>query len=169
MADPFSMVFDALWQLAEASAPLNDLVRVGNRIKFNDATNRDPRKTAVQAGDLPELVLVCENGTGNISASSCSTSVTRRYSWVIATGDLRISHLLHPVEWALVCAMTNWKSVLLNLTWQGNKFAKRMQFLDQSVGFSKPEQNRNISGWSSVWGIEVEMHFTTADMIAFNS
>jgi hypothetical protein len=35
-----------------------------------------------------------------------------------------------------------------------------------ATGLSNPEQNRNIRGWSSVWSVEVEMHFATADLLA---
>lgn len=168
--NPFDLVFDQLWNLAEASAPLDALVRERNRIKFNKTGDRDPLKQTVAVADLPELVLGTNGASAiNMHATSCSSMITRRYTWLLSTGDYRVNEILNPVEWAIFCAMTNWKASLGSLTWNSKSFVKRMNFVDVSEGQSDPQLNRGIKGWSALWGCEVEMHFTTSELQAFNT
>jgi hypothetical protein len=162
-------VYSALWALAEESRPLDLLVKLGNRIRFDSAYNRDPIKQNVQVSDLPELVLVpLGTNESNLHSSSCSSMVTRTYSWIISTGDYRYVELLAPVEWALFCAMANWKNVLLGLTWNGSTFVKDANLIELTDGFSNTENNRGIKGWSSVWNCQVTMYLTTQHLIDFN-
>lgn len=158
-SDPFSMTFAALWALAESSPRLQEVVRLGNRIKMQD---RDSWKDQIASADLPELVLITNGMTGNLQETSSTTKFVRTYSWLLSTGDMRLTHLLYPVEWSIVCAMTRWKEVLAPLEWRGDRFIKRMGLGVVDEGVSDRERNRGIAGWSSVWRIEVEMHFTTS-------
>lgn len=157
-SDPFSMTFAALWELAESSPRLGQIVRMGNRIKLSD---RDAFKPQVQSADLPELILVSEGLSGNLHETSSTSRFTRNYAWLISTGDMRLTHLLYPVEWALVTAMLRWKETLSRLVWRGDQFVKRAQITTVDEGVSDQDRNRGIAGWSSVWRVEVEMHFTT--------
>lgn len=167
--DPFSMLFDAFWEMAEASVPLMELVKEGNRIKFN-TSDRDPIKSEIAAADLPELVLSTEGSTEvNLHRTSCSTSIQRQYSWIIATGDKRVKAYLYPVEFALMCAMANWKNTIGALTWQGQDFVKSAQLIGVTEGQSDPNANRGIMGWSTIWRCQVDMHFTTASLLAYNN
>jgi len=166
---PFNMVFNALWGMAEDSPTLTELVKVGNRIKFNQETNRDPIKENVQAADLPELTLLVLGGSEvNLHSSSCGSVITRDYSWVMSTGDLRYTHFLGPVEWALWCAMANWQTALSALTWNEKPFVINANITNVTSGFTTVENNRGIKGWSSIWGCSVGMTFTTADLKAFS-
>jgi hypothetical protein len=168
--NPFDQVFSALWTLAEASRPLKELVKVGNRIKFNQDDSRDPLKQQVADADLSELILTSEGITAiNMHATSCSSMIARQYSWMITTGDYRISYRLNPLEWALYCAMTDWKSVLGSLKWNDYDFVKDMNFVSASEGLSDATRNRGIKGWSALWSCNVKMHFKTADLQLFNT
>jgi hypothetical protein len=69
-SNPFIMVYDALWDLAEASVALTDLVRVGNRIKLNRTGHSSKVKDEIAESDLPELVLVSTGSGGNFRDSS---------------------------------------------------------------------------------------------------
>jgi hypothetical protein len=168
--DPFSLTFNALWDLAEASLPLTSLVKVGNRIKTNQPTNRDFIKPSVMASDLPELVLstVGSNET-NMYYNSCTTKVQRTYTWIISTGDFRTNYLLYPVQFALLCAMCDWQGALTSLQWNGAQFIKLAQLVSLNEGVSNPEQNRGIQGWSSLWGCSVEMYLPTALLKSYNA
>ncbi len=168
MANPFIQTYDALWALAEESDLLTSLVKVGNRIKLNKVRPGSPIKDEVSQADLPELVLVATSGQPNLRSTSSSSMTIRSYDWLVSTGDMSVSNKLLPVEWALFCAMANWPAILGALTWQGKSFIKRANFTGVSTGFSDPERNRGIAGWSSIWSVEVEMHFSTSDMLTAN-
>lgn len=161
-SNPFSDVYDALWDLAEASDLLTSLVKPKNRVKFNQTRTGGTIKDQVSEADLPELVLVASGSSCNLHDTSSSSRITRNYEWIISTGDLRINNKLLPVEWAIFCAMLDWPTVLASLQWQGAGFIKRTAVTDISTGQSDAERNRGIAGWSSIWGIEVEMHFQTS-------
>lgn len=165
MSDPFSMTFSALWELAIKHEPLSNLIKLANRVRFDDATNRNPIKKTAAASDHPELILISEGtGTINMRSSSCSSMIVRRYAWIINTGDLRVNHILNPVEWALFCAMNAWPNVLRELEWKNQKFIKRVGLIEVQHGRLDNERITGLIGWSAVWRCEVEMHFPTADL-----
>ena len=170
--NPFDLVFDGLWAMAERSVPLTSLVKVGNRIKFNKQQVRSVVKESVQVADLPELMLVTEgNGLINNHSSSCSSMLVRNYYWMLSTGDERVSYLLNPVQWALYCAMIDYDTTLGALVWpetNGETFVKKCDWLALSEGLSNSQANRGIMGWSAVWRMSVEFWFTTQQLRDFN-
>lgn len=169
--NPFALVYNALWTMAEASYPLTQLVRPGNRIKFNQTGQSDPTKRQVSNADLPELILVTTASNANIRGTSSSSMIIRQYDWIIATGDTSTVNKLLPVEWALFCAMCRWPYVLGPLKYPSDApdgFVKRANILSVNSGLTDPERNRGIMGWSSIWSLEVEMHFSTEALEQFN-
>ena len=165
--DPFSLVYDALWDTAVAYDAFADLVALKSRISFNDDANRSPVKNLIAPADLPEVILAPVGGSGDLFHTSCSSMVIKRYMWLISTGDLRVdAGKLFPVEFALMRAMCHWQTRVSPLTWAGNTFVKRLDMLDLSEGESDAERNRGIKGWSALWTCEVEMHFATSQLKA---
>lgn len=165
--NPFILVYDALWTLAENSAQLTSLVKLKNRIKFNHTGQSNPIKDEISSGDLPELVLVTTSSGANLHETSNSSRITRQYEWIISTGDTRVQGGLLEVEWALFSAMSLWYPTLTALRWPDGAidgFVKRSNILGINSGLTDPDRNRGIVGWSSIWGIEVQMHFRTADL-----
>jgi hypothetical protein len=168
--DPFSLTYNALWDLAEASAPLTALVKPGNRVKTNSLTVRDYAKPSILASDLPELLLsTMGSNETNMYYNSCTTKVQRTYTWILSTGDFRTNYLLYPVQFALLCAMADWQAALSALEWNNVRFIKLAQLVSLSEGISNPETNRGIQGWSSLWGCSVEMYLPTELLRAYNT
>lgn len=165
--DPFVQTYNALWDLAENSQQLTDLVKPANRIKFNQSgpPNRHPIKTQVSQADLPELVLVSTGLEASMHSTSSSSSCIRRFEWIISTGDMVIVDKLLPVEWAIFAAMAAWKTTVSVLTWNGLSFNKRMDITSVDNGLTDPSRNRGVQGWSALWRCEIEMHFATRDLI----
>jgi hypothetical protein len=166
--NPLTLVHDALWRMADAAMDLDNIVRAGNRIRFNSPTNRDPLKQTVADADLPELILE-PAGTprSNICNTSSTSMLTQRWRWVVSTGDLRANYRLLPVKWAIFVAMVNWKTELCALEWpvgSGRTFVKMANTLDAQEGESDRALNRGIVGWSCVWACEIEMHLKTQDI-----
>jgi len=157
--NPFTLVYDALWDLAMRSGDLRTRVREGNRISFGSPTNSNPTKPQIAAGDLPELVLVVRSMSANLHNTSSGSMCTREYAWQISGGDYRYSQTLAPLEWELFCAMAGWRKTLTELRWRDVAFCKKMTLNGGQTGLSDPQNNRNIIGWSAVWTLSVEMHF----------
>lgn len=164
MGDPFSLVYTKLWTLAESSSDLNSLVLLRNRVRY-DLTDRDPEKRTLAEADTPELTLVSTGVSGNMWNTSSSSMCIRRYNWLLVTGDMRITHKLLPVEWALFRAMHGWKTILTALQWEGKPYVKRVALADIQDGILRPEtRQEGPRGWACIWGIEVEMHFSIGDL-----
>lgn len=165
--NPFSLVYSALWDLATRSPAVAALVREGNRIRFDDESNRGPLKGTIAPADTPELALMVRSLSANLRATSSTSSCVRQYAWMVSTNDLRYTQLLSPLEWALFCAMDGWPTALGALRWADKAFVKRVQLSGGSTGLSDAEQNRGIRGWSAVWSVDVEMHFEESDLAAY--
>ena len=166
--DPFSKVYNALWDLVEQSARLKSLVRVGNRIKSNRQTRTPQYKQEISDGDLPELQLLATQMVGKIRATSNGSSALMTLEWWMSTGDVNLINptSLLPVMWALYAALTPWPSTAPQLiTWRGKTPIKRVDLLTANSGLADPERNRGIRGWSCVWACEVELYFATDDVI----
>jgi hypothetical protein len=168
VSNPFTMVYAAIWRMIEDWPDLDELIKPGNRIKYDSPVVRSPFKEKISTADLPELALVADTVNCN-THQTCSTSrCTRRYSFMLSTGDYRYSALMAQLEWMLFATTHDWKSRLGKLVWpEGSDwhFCKRYDTPDASVGESNPDLNRNIRGWAAVWSFEVEMHFRRADIL----
>lgn len=165
MNNPFTMVYDALWTMLEAHPQFEQDVKPGNRIKYNSDKDRDPLKQAVAAGDLPEVVLIGTTVAANLMSSSSGSSCTRQYTWLVSTGDFRYNKYLAQVEWEIFVAMLNWRTVLTALKYADKNFVKQANIVSATMGASDRERNRGIIGWSAAWTVEVQMMFTTSDLM----
>lgn len=168
MSDPLSMVYDALYDLVMRHPDAADVFKPGNRIRYDRDLDRDPVKDKIQDADLPELILLATGGTIAMHNTSNTSMMTRRYSWLLTTGDMRVHYRLLPIEWLLFEALHNWNVVLTALEWpegSGRNFVKRCDVLDVTEGLSDPERNRGIRGWSTIWACDVEMWFKTSDVV----
>lgn len=165
---PFTLVYDALMDMALQSDAIRRLVKPGNRISYGSATDRDPIKDQVQAADMPELVLLPMGVSGgNLHSNSSTSKISRSYAFVITTGDYRLHPFLHQIEWQLVCALANWKSNLAMLAWNGEtNFVKNANLLGVTENTNDMIRNRGIAGWSAAWMCYLEMHLNTAKLVA---
>lgn len=162
MIDPISLTHDALWSAAEAHPTLKDMVRQGNRIKFD---KRHGLRSSVQAGDVPELVLFATGCRGGLRMSSSSASLTRQFDWIITTGDMRIKDFLYPLSWALFEAMVAVPPTLMQLQWNNQRFVSKANTLLGRDGESNASRQSNVRGWSTVQSIEVDMFFKTSTLV----
>lgn len=163
--NPFTLVYDALWAMLEAHPQFVVDVKEGNRIKYNSSEDRDPLKQEILDADLPEVVLVQTSVSANLYQSSSGSMCLRQYSILVSTGDFRYNKFLAQVEWDIFTAMMLWKERLGSLQWKNKAFVKRSNILSATSGASDSERNRGIKGWSAIWTVEVEMHFTSQDLL----
>ena len=164
--NPFGMVHTTLWEMLLRHPSFVADVKERNRIRFDSKTDRDPIKSQIQAGDLPEVCIVADTLTANLHSTSNTSMITRQYAVMIATGDYRYSEFLARVEWEVFVALLDWRKRLTALKWNDKGFVKRANLLSGGAGLSDPKLNRNIVGWSATWRVEVEMHFATIDLTA---
>lgn len=165
MADnPFKLVYDGIWLLAERNTALMDLVKLGNRIKFDDEVGN---KRNVSDADLPELVLLTEGATSNLQASSSHSEIVRRYSWMLSTGSLNVDDY-NNIAWEFWRSMIDWDRFICGIQWEYEPgesvdVVQRADFLDAEEGmYMSNEQNRKIRGWAQMWSAEVLMMIPTA-------
>ena len=159
--NPFSITYDALWQLAERNDVLCKFISRGNRIKYSE--NLD-QKSEISDADLPELALTTNAFVSNLRNSSSTTMMIKNYSWILATGDLSMCHVYDKIMWALYTAMIDYDKYICGLEWNGTSFVKEVRGLPGTEGTQFTEENRMIKGWASIWPIEVEMHFNISEI-----
>ena len=160
--NPFTLVYDALWDLAEANSNLMQWIATNNRRKYDSWIGI---KENISSADLPELALLTDGGNGIYYFTSSESRFLRYYSWAITTGDYNINGIYNQVCWELYRAMSNFCSVLSQLTWDSRIFVTKANLADLREGTLLTDLNRNIKGWASIWRAEVEMTFSTKSLI----
>ena len=88
--DPFTLVYDALWELLDSSARLRELVKAGNRINLNRYDDRHPIKEEVSSADLPELIIIPVSG-GETKQTSGARILVQRYRIILSTCEQRVN------------------------------------------------------------------------------
>lgn len=159
-SDPFLLVYNSLWEMMEADSRFD--VREGNKIRF-DVNNREPFKTQHSTTDYPEVMLLPESGIGNISSTSSTSFVSKKYSWIITAGDYRYSEISQ-IEWALTAGLLGWMYRLKTLLWDDSEFVKLvnivntdLELIDRTLARVRAQ---GIAGLISIFTIEVKMHFS---------
>ena len=151
--DPFTRVYNALWDVLEKHKGLTDLVKIGNRIKFTEeGFGLRPEKENVMDADFPELFLIPTNSQIVLFATSSSTEAIQEFELRFTTGDQRVDRLHFPLKWQVMIALS--KCERLNLP-----FVKRLGIESFTETTDDPEANRGIKGWSARIVISVEMYF----------
>jgi len=162
--DPLTMVYNALWDMLEASSALTSLVPVRNRIKFTGA-NIEPSKELLNTEDYPQLSIVPVSTTPHLQRTSTESTLLKRYRIVVLTGDKRIDAGLFAIEWEVYRALQGWVETLMSLQWNGNNFVVLARPMTVNDYITNASIDKNISGWIGIWECEVEMAFSTSDLI----
>lgn len=165
--DPLSLVYVSLWSMLEAHSGLTDLVRVGNRVKYEKFLHV-PIKDVLQDADVPEVGVIPTGSSYGLQVTSNGTRLDESYEAGLLTGEVQLAQVgaFLPVKWELLRAFSGWQSALSALTWNGKAFVKLLKIgtiLDIAVSKGQlPE--RGIVGWLSVIRFDVTMFFRTADL-----
>ena len=160
--DPFSLVYKSIWDCVNGNEHVTSLVKPKNKIRLD--LEQHPIKPNVSDSDLPEILLIPDGASVNIRATSSGTKVTRRFAWVITTGQTLLCERILPVEFALIRAMKSWPDTIAQATWNNKRFITRVDLGEVAEGESDAERNRGIRGWSALMNIQVEMIFQTEDL-----
>ena len=152
MTDPFTDVYNAIWNALENSADFCGVVLPGNRIKFT--TDGDvPYKAAVQDGDLPEAMLT-PGGGGPFQPgrTSTSASVTQTFRLTLSTGDLRYHKSAGPLKWIVYRALAQ-----AGQTLGTTGLVRRVTFSDSSDLPDDRAMQRGVRGWTVSITITAEL------------
>lgn len=162
--NPFQMVYDAIWESVESDKRFNGLIKLGNRIKFENRSQATQLEHTTSS-DFPRLQLRCGPIIGNLRNTSSSSKLIREYTWVIESGDFVYSTIT-PIEWTLIVNAVNWCTALTHLVWKEEHFVKRTNLVLGSIDrIEKEFREKNINTFFSVVTTEVEMHFATANLL----
>lgn len=163
MSDPFSLIYNRLWEAVDGHPNIGDYIKAGNRPSYSD-NKRKPTLDTMSSGDLPELLLLPSGTEGSLTTSSSGSGFKKTFMWVLNTGDLRVDKWLHPIEWILFQSMVTYKDSFYDLQWEGQKFVKGVMLGSTTVGQSEALRQVNINGWSLVQSIEFNCRFTTSSL-----
>ena len=164
--DPYSKVVDGLWNLLEAKTGFIEAFRPANRIKYT-GTSRDPEKTEISDKDTPEIRIIVSRSAPNEQRTSCSTFDRVTFEIQVASGDQRIDHRHLPLKWLVFRAaarMLDAPNALTKLTWNGKTFVHMVEAVTVVEGQTERDLTRGILGWTAIWAVDIQMHFTTADL-----
>lgn len=158
--DPFSLAYNGQWKLIERNYKLQELLPVGNRIKFDKP---NPRKDEVSHGDLPELQLIPSGITGR-SKDSTSRIIRINYQWLLSTGSYKLHKDYNRILWELYRSLEDWECVLCSLSWCNCNFIERYNITSSEEGTAMQELNREIQGFACVITCEMQMVFSKANL-----
>lgn len=168
LENPLDLVFSKLWDVVERYPNIDILVKPANRVKFDDLSNRSPRKPQTQDADFPLLGLMQTTLTGNLVSSSSSSEIIALYSWFISTGDQRLNFRLNPIKWVLYTTLLTACAELTQLEFEGNKFVKETKLVSATDSLEVTGENEfagiNIEGWANTLTLSVKMIFKRADI-----
>lgn len=157
-SNPLLKAYQATLALLVAGSDnyLGAMIKPGNRVDYSE--NDDTTKAMIVDADVPELQLVDEGGTFNVSANSSGCSYLMNMSIIVSTGDYRLP-IASAINWYIMVNFGKWGEVLAGTTWKGLPFIKNVQPIPIQIGESNPERNRNIKGWTTIWRMQLELRF----------
>jgi len=160
MSNPFTMVYEGLWTIAELNTNLLKYINYRNRIKYDDANEPKPN---IADADLPELALI-NAGFDKIKFDCNNAYITKIYTWAITTGNYILSTPYDEVSFELFRALNDWEDTLHALSWESCNFVLNFRLVSAEEGTLMQDLERGIGGWSSLWSCEVDMSFPIAKL-----
>lgn len=98
--DPFTQVYQELWNVLDGCVELNQIVQLHNRVRCDGALPVAPQ-AGLLPSDLPRLSLVPTGGRVDLATSMNGVAVQQQFDLDMQTGDERIQEVLFPLKWIL--------------------------------------------------------------------
>ena len=159
--DPFTTLNAFLWRIFEANPFLQEYVKAGNRIKFENTLGF---KDQVVHGDLPEIILVPNGNNQETMGDSATRDLTQNYRFYVSTDDKR-PWLMNRIKWELFRCLEVFNMNAVKCHFNGKPFILLVQTSSSAEGLTEGLSNRGITGWCSTWDFSVRMQFPKEDMI----
>lgn len=162
--DPFTLVYNGIWECLERKDYFTDLVEEKNRIKLTDqGPLRRPTKDEITEVDVPEVMLITSTTRYWEMRASGGASINKVYTILLTSGErLLDTGKFFPVQWAVSRAMYDYRDILLNLEYgdPAEKFVQKTEMPSVEEGLSEEEMNRSLKGWAAIWQCDVTMWFS---------
>ena len=170
MTDPFTLIHDALFGIVRDSKAVQLAVTNYKKNLVGGNESRLPRLDTVRASDLPEIYMTTTGLEGQVSFSSATVDFMRSFEFRITTGDQRPNKFLYPVEFSMLCALTeaNFGQVLRQLEWYGQKYVTDVELVGIEEGMES-EDNRGVKGYSALFSIDARLSLGRQSLIKFNA
>lgn len=148
IADPFTQMYNALFQALASDPFLQTFIQPANTVSWV-TENPEPAKTEVSQADLPEIQLLPA-----VTEIDWQTTVWIRvdceYTVQITTGDLRVQKELFPIQWGIVRAISQAGDSL------GLSFVSKVRTKMFTNQINDPAVQRGVEGWVSLVKVNVE-------------
>lgn len=146
MSYPFTLTYDAIWDLLESDSTFTDAVKPGNRIKI---TENDKIKPGMQHGDLPQVYIGATTGDGG-GQSNKSGVITKSYPIIISSGDQNATVSLD-LEWLVMSILTKGLSTLAAVSG-----VQKVEIIQSNTQYVQQEIVRLlIKGYTSVVTLQI--------------
>jgi len=155
--DPFTLVYNALWDLLEDDKTLKSMVRLGNRIRLT-GDDRNPIKEKYATEDLPEIIVFPRRILPNTHKGSNFCFIEEELSVEVRTGNVNLVDL-YPLKWAVYRASTRWKTFLSSLKWRNLSFVLDVDLISSDDASLTEATTRRLTGWSTLWVFRTRMKF----------
>jgi hypothetical protein len=163
--NPLLKVHKAIWSMLEASSGFNALVtKEANKIKYTGTDHPKLKTGTLNPSDFPEIRITRTLMNFNLEGTSDRSNVSVLWELQIKTDDDRDIEL-SDLEWEILRAMLGWDEHLKTLTWAGKTFVTDCSPASAKVVLSnRSKGDRGTKGWKTLWAIQTELWFETADM-----
>lgn len=162
VTNPLRLIHAAIWQMLEDEATFTPLVQAGNRVKYTK-TDRFPEsgRETLSNSQTPEVRVSARGLLPHLDRTSNGASLTVRWSIEVPSGDQRFETLFE-VEWAILKAMSKWRTRLAALGTAATWYVVKSRPLPVKTDLGDPQLDRTATGWSSVWMAETEIWCKTS-------
>ena len=160
--DPFTLAYDALYDLIEANPRWSELVKPGNRMKLNRGPAPVPKGMRRALADLTESVLIPSPSgqTVKLKATSSTSFATVLYNLRIKTDEPKLAKLVFPLKYAFLAAMAKAPDDLglrgVVAGWDVTDAS------DEALGSEAAYYGSQ--GWASVYTVAVAFQLNTAEL-----
>ena len=163
--DPFTLVYNKIWEMIGEHPEVAALVKAGNLIKYTGkGGDRQTRKPALSESDVPEIRLTSESTDVNLGATSSRTLLTDVFVLTIRGGSLKYE-VINAVRWAVLRACSCWADQLVTLEWNSKPFIVHgLPLKTQQRLLKAKEEEGGKMVWMSLLTYEVKMSFDTSDL-----
>ena len=139
--DPFTQIYNALWDAFTTRASFQALVREGNRIIYTGLAGKT-EKTVLQSADAPQLRIVPAGGSAR--QTSTGWQGPAKYELEAFSGSNQVDQYYYPLKWEIYKAL--WVQTIANEP-LGLSFISKLTIEDVSEG----KDDINISGGGQGW------------------
>ena len=163
--NPFTLVYNSLWNLLLSRPAFVQSVKQGNRISFvgqNPSTQFTKEFNKLSA-DFPEVQIVVEQVTPQTNDTSSSSKLSCVYAIMLHTDGATLDPFVFPIGWEIFQALQGWRTTVSALTYMDELFVKNVATLPVNNAYSL-DAGQNLKGWASVWRARVDMYFSNVNL-----